>query len=142
MVDIPESPGADAHIVVIDEHAQSDGDGGVQVRGGSVAAGHETQQVHGEHIDEDGNEQGHETAALLAEIGEDELFQSVHQHLEEKLKSAGNGADVSAQHKPGDEKNGHAEPGEEHILGLDGHARDRDLIHVENGRKQKRVRQS
>ena len=143
VVDIPESPGTDAHIVVIDEHAQRDGDGGVQIGGGGVAAGHEAQQVHGQHIDEDGGQQGHIAAALLlAEVGKDELLQSVHENLEKELKTAGNSADVSAEHKPGDKQNGHAEPGEEHILGLDGHARDRDFIHVENGRKQKRVRQS
>ena len=142
MVDIAELPGADAHVVVVEEHAQRNGDGGVQVGGRRVAAGYEAQQVHGEHIDENSHEQGHETAALFAHVVHDEAFKAADERLEEDLQLAGHDVDVLAHHVAHDGKDSHAEPGEEHVLRVDGHTADRDGIEIQNGREQKRMGES
>ena len=101
-----------------------------------VEAGNDTRQVHGQNTEEDGREQGQESASVLTtqQVFRDVDANEVKTHLDEALESTGNNLHAPrAQPEQQYEKRGHQEPNQDDAVDLKGSASKKD------GRREKLV---
>ena len=142
VADVVPVPAFEALIVVVEEHEQGHADVGVDVGGGSVAGGDEAEQVlHGDE-QEEAAEHGEDLAAVVAHVGDGEVFQSAYDHFERILQLSGDQRQVAADDPADGEKDEHRHPCIENVPEFHRLSGDGDMIQMNQFGDENRFRKS